>query len=512
MTFALNCKWRGSELASGVRRVPTSLVALFLADIVFLTPLHAAVHPRLDRAQSNLTKAASDATSDAERQRLLENSLKLLTAGNEIPIEQGHRAAAARDVQTALADLKGNLPHATTMADINHALEEVRTTITLDDGASPTAPSAPAAAVPRSPAVAASTAAPVNLSQDQAHAVVLIKGDNGEGTGFLAKVNNAPVVFTNQHVLANNPNLKITTCTGAAVEMVSYKGATDRDLAMIAVKDAGFSYLALAPDLTAVATGDDTITPGNSEGGEVMLNTGGKVLGIGPDRIEISNPIYHGNSGGPVVDGKTHQVIAVVAMAMKVENTDALDKASFASRDSAIRGDMRYFGLRVDNVPSWEDLDWKNFQGETAFLDKFDMRSRSLDSFLNSPTTDNQPVKKKKKKQQQAAPAPAPTDNSDLAKLWLQDSALVKANDQFDDQTSGSADTAQQLDALRELLGNIVYAANADVNTVQNANNFYSYDRVRAKEELAYRQALIDELNRISSNIDRLGHLPRTNN
>jgi hypothetical protein len=501
-------------LASGVRRISTALLALFFADVVFLTPLHAAVHPRLDRAQSDLTKAASEATSDADRQRLLESALKLLTAVRELSIDHGHRKGAALDIQTALADLKGNLPHATTMADINHALEEVRTAMALEDGTSPAAPSAPAAAVPSSPAVSASPAAiaPVNLSQDQARALVLIKGDNGEGTGFLAKVNNAPVVLTNQHVLANNPNLKITTCTGAPVEMVSYKGATDRDLAMIAVKDAGFSYLALAPDLTAVATGDDAITPGNSEGGEVMLNTGGKVLGIGPDRVEISNPIYHGNSGGPVVDGKTHQVIAVVAMAMKVDNADALDKASFASRNSAIRGDMRYFGLRVDNVPSWEDLDWKNFQDETAFLDKFDLRSRCLDSFLNSPTTDNQPVKKKKKKKQQAAPAPAPTDNGDLAKLWLQDSALVKANDQFDDQTSGSADTAQQLDALRELLGNIVYAANADVNTVQNANNFYSYDRVRAKEELAYRQALIDELNRISSNIDRLGHLPRTNN
>ena len=85
----------------------------------------------------------------------------------------------------------------------------------------------------------------------------------------------------------------------------------------------------------------------------------------------------------------------------------------------------------------------------------------------------------------------------------------MKANNQFDDQTSGSADTAQQLDALRELLGNIVYAANADVGTIQNANNFYSFDRQRAKEEMAYRQALIDELNRISSNVDRLGHLPR---
>ena len=162
-----------------------------------------------------------------------------------------------------------------------------------------------------------------------------------------------------------------------------------------------------------MATGDDAITPGNSEGGEVMLNTGGKVLGIGPDRVEeVSNSdLPRRFSGGPVVDGKTHQVIAVVAMAMKVDNSDELDKASFASRDSAIRGDMRYFGLRVDNVPSWEELDWKNFQGETAFLDKFDMRSRCLDSFLNSPapttTAQIRPGRRKRKNKKAAMTTPA---------------------------------------------------------------------------------------------------------
>jgi hypothetical protein len=250
-----------------------------------------------------------------------------------------------------------------------------------------------------------------------------------------------------------------------------------------------------------------------------MLNTTGKVLGVGPERIEIDNPIYHGNSGGPVVDMKTHQVVAVVAVAMKVENTDALDKASFASRDSAIHGSMRYFGLRVDNVPGWEDLDWKSFQGETAFIDRFDQRSRCLDSFLNSPTaSDNQPAKKKgKKKKKQEQQNGGQQDgghqgeDSEAANLWTQDPALVKANNQFIDQISGNVDTEQKLDALRELLGNIVDAANADVATIQNANAFYSYNRQLAKDEMAYRQALLNELNSISTNIDRLGGLPRTN-
>ena len=174
----------------------------------------------------------------------------------------------------------------------------------------------------------------VKLTEDQASAVVLIKGDTAEGTGFLVKMPGGPVVVTNIHVISNNPNLKITTNTGALISIISYKGATDRDLAMIAIKDGGFKYLDLATDVSGtVQPGDEVITPGNSEGGEVMLNTDGKVLGIGPDRVEFDNPIYHGNSGGPVFHVKTGKVIGIVTEALKAE----LDQINNnASRESAM--------------------------------------------------------------------------------------------------------------------------------------------------------------------------------
>ncbi|HEX4140328.1 MAG TPA: serine protease [Candidatus Methylacidiphilales bacterium] len=368
----------------------------------------------------------------------------------------------------------------------------------------PSAPSAPQPAVTPPPAPAAATTTPAavaasaNLTQDQARAVVLIKGDNGEGTGFLVKTMHGPVVITNQHVIANNPNVKITTSNGVTIDVLSAKAATDRDLAMIAIKDAGYSYLTFATDVTAVSPGDPVVTPGNSEGGEVMLNTNGKVLALGPDRIEIDNPIYHGNSGGPVYDSKTNQVIGVVTEALKVDTSDELDKASFTSRNSAIQGSMRYFALRLDNVPTWEDIDWRSFQSETAFLDKFNQRSRCLDSFLNAPTG--------------SQGQPQTEQDKENANLWREDTALTRANEQFEDQSGGNVDTGQQMDALRELLGSIVDAASTDISTIQNTNNFYSYDRQRAKEEMEYRQAIKDELDRISTNVSRLGSLPRTNN
>lgn len=360
------------------------------------------------------------------------------------------------------------------------------------------------------PAVATSTASttppspppastgPVKLTEDQTRAVVLISGDNAEGTGFLVKTPDGVCVITNIHVIANNPNLKITTNTGAQVKMLSAKGAADRDLAMLTVQDAGYNCLDLATDISqTVQTGDEVITPGNSQGGEVMLNTAGKVLGIGPQRIEIDNPIYHGNSGGPVFHSKSGKVLGVVTEAMKVEVTNDLDKASFASRNSAISGTMRYFALRLDTVPNWVPIDWRRFQIETAFLEQFHQQSRRLDAYLNQP------------ERRQTSNASGGNTN-DAASIYRSDDKIVKANDSFVQQASGS-DTSQRIEALRGLLFDLNSIADTNVDQIQDMNNFYSFNQERARNELDYRRALKAELESFGNNIDRLGRLPRTN-
>jgi hypothetical protein len=351
----------------------------------------------------------------------------------------------------------------------------------IDAAAAATAATPPA---PDHPAVT------VALPADQARAVVLIKGDNSEGTGFLVKTADGPAVMTNLHVISDNPNFKITTNTGQQITVLSLKGASDRDLAMFAIKDQNYSYLPLSTDIGATAqSGDEVVTPGNSEGGEVMLNTKGKLLGIGPDRVEFDNPIYHGNSGGPVIHTQSGQVLGVVTQGIKVVHEDDLDKTSFASRNSAISGSMRYFGLRIDTVPKWEPYDLQRFQNETAFLEQFNHRSRCLDSYLNTPN-----------------------DNKPESVLYLEDAKIVKANTDYFDQANGGGDMSQKLEALREWMGDLNSLADADMDTIQQVDSFYTFDQQRAKDELAYRKALKKELDEIGNNVSRESGLPRTNN
>jgi S1-C subfamily serine protease len=445
----------------------------------------------LNNALTALNLAAGSATADDTKKEAKDESKHLdfaLKDLGKVPTGtayESHRAAALQFTRSALdASKKEDPDH--NLADLIHsAITEVQAAIAMasqiDTAAAATAATPPA---PDHPAVT------VALPADEARAVVLIKGDNAEGTGFLVKTADGPTVVTNLHVISDNPNLKITTNTGQQITVLSLKGASDRDLAMFAIKDQNYSYLPLATDIGATAqSGDEVVTPGNSEGGEVMLNTKGKLLGIGPDRIEFDNPIYHGNSGGPVIHTKSGQVLGVVTQGIKVVHEDDLDKTSFASRNSAIAGSIRYFGLRIDTVPKWEPYDLQRFQGETAFLEQFNHRSRCLDSYLNTPN-----------------------DNKPESVLYLEDAQIVKANTAYVDQLNGGGDTSQKLEALREWMGDLNSLADADMDTVQQTDIFYTFDQQRAKDELAYRKALKKELDEMGNNVSRESSVPRTNN
>lgn len=345
------------------------------------------------------------------------------------------------------------------------------------------------------PASNAPPAGPPEMTLDQSRAIVVIKGDAGEGTGFLAQTPDGPVVVTNSHVIAANPNVKIMTSAGTPITVLSLKGAIDRDLVMFAIKDDHYSYLTLGSDIDhSVLTDDEVLTPGNGEGGEVVLTTDGTVRGIGPDKVEVSNPFYHGNSGGPILHLKSGKVVGVVTQFQKVKLTSEFDLASYSNSKSAIIGTTRYFGLRLDSVPKWEAYDWNRFLDETTFLKQFHLQSRYLDSFLNGTRYEKAKLISED-----------PNDGPPNSHFFLQNDTLRSSFDDFH-QSLGGADNSQKLDAQRELLMNLQVFANKDMTTIESPGNFYSFDRIRAKEEIVYRNALKTELDTFGNKMSDLGH------
>ena len=335
---------------------------------------------------------------------------------------------------------------------------------------------------------------PAKLTDAQAHAVVLVKGDYGEGTGFLVKTPDGPAVVTNVHVIFANPNVKITTTRGEQIKVLGLKGASDRDLAIFSIEDNHYSFMEMTTDLPGtVQPGDEVITPGNSEGGGVMLSTRGKVVGIGPEQIEFDNPIYHGNSGGPVFHVKSGKVIAVVTQAMKVDTTNALDRASFANRNSAIANTMRYFGYRLDTVPKWEPYAWDTFLVQTTFLRKFHEQSRCIDSYLNGSSYEKEHV------------AGSGDDGYPSSTYYMRNEKLEKAENNYNRLTEG-AGSSQRLNAARELMMTLENLADLDLASVKTPANFYSFIQIRASHEAKYRDSLKEEIAKVGGKLGELGH------
>ena len=226
----------------------------------------------------------------------------------------------------------------------------------------------------------------------------------------------------------------------------------------------------------------------------MFLDTSGEIRAIGPQQIEISNPVFHGNSGGPVLHVASGKVVAVVTRGEVVHPTDLFDAASLANAKSAISGSARYFAERVDTVPAWEPYDWNRFLVETTFLFQFHKQSRLLDSLLNGARYEL---------------AGRATDGDEgyfpNAHLYQEDDRLRGLADAYHNQTHGS-DKSEQMDALREFCSDLSDYASTDMAAIKQPDNFYQFDRLRAKEEIAYRQHLMDELGRAAEKIGDLGH------
>ncbi len=329
------------------------------------------------------------------------------------------------------------------------------------------------------------------LTGDQTHTLVTIKGDNAQGNGFLMRSQEGTFVVTHLHLLAANPNVQLYTNSGVPIVVRSIKGATDRDLALFAIQDNHFNYLPLPTNATnAFAVGDQLIIPDIGQDAEAPPGVSGKVVATAPQRLDFDNAISSGSSGAPVIHVKSGSVLALVTTGKKVDLSDRIARA-WPANSATDSGSSPFFGVKLTDVPGWETYDLSRFLAETTFLTKFHRDTRSLDNFLNG-----------KHRLSAGFNVPLVRDNQD----FLNNAKIHAAIDRYKQDFDGG-DQDQQLGAGRELIYELGNIADTDMSTLERAANLYAYNQAWAREEIAYRNALKKELDAMGnhpSQIERI--------
>jgi len=234
----------------------------------------------------------------------------------------------------------------------------------------PAAPSTAQAAQDNNPPPETTTTAPIAnnktdltapIDAGQLNALVIIEGDYGAGSGFITKMHDQYFVVTNQHVLSGNTKFTITTVDGKKLPITGpLYGAVGYDVAILKIPDSvAEGYLEVLEDAQKVAKVNDPITvAGNSRGARVPVQINGKLLGIGPELVELSSELQHGISGSPIIDRMANKVIGVATMSITYRAGTAR---------SGLSTETRWFGYRVDNIDpnkGWVKLDWARYSAE----------------------------------------------------------------------------------------------------------------------------------------------------
>ena len=217
------------------------------------------------------------------------------------------------------------------------------------------------------------------LVHDFSGSLVFIEGGGGAGSGFVCKWKDGFFVTTNQHVLAGMPTVKLTRLEGARITAGAVQAAVGHDIMRLSTSEVANPLVASEKVENDARIGDDVVVLGNSEGARVIQPLSGKLLGIGPDRIEVSAEFVPGNSGSPIIHLKTGKVIGIATYLMKRQFAELAD-----SRESRVRR----FGYRLDSVKQWQPVVWANYQAERAEVSRVEALTQDLMKLIDAMRAD----------------------------------------------------------------------------------------------------------------------------
>lgn len=258
----------------------------------------------------------------------------------------------------------------------------------LDAGAAAAQQPAPSPTTAASPASAAAPQTDADVIRNGQGSLVFVEGQHGAGSGFVCAVGTQKFLFTNAHVMAGNIPVTLTLLDGSPIRVGPAAAAVEHDMVRFVVAATQPSFNLLEHTGENLLVGDEVLVLGNAKGARVITPIAGKVVGLGPNLVEVDAPFQPGNSGSPIIQKKTGRVVGIATYATDdsndLENTPKPSQDS-GSKRAATPSDsppptrkLRRFGYRLDSVKNWQDIAWPEFQSEAAGLEQVDERTDDI--------------------------------------------------------------------------------------------------------------------------------------
>lgn len=221
------------------------------------------------------------------------------------------------------------------------------------------------------------------LVRTYSNSLVFVTGE-GAGSGFMADMGGKPFLLTNAHVAAGVHGAALRTLQGTAIAPGAASVAVGHDIFAMQVPPVPTTTLfSVMRDVEAnAAIGDEVAVLGNAEGGGVINNILGHIVGIGPDLVEVDAPFQPGNSGSPMIHLRSKKVIGVATYL-------TYRKFDPATRMPISNPVIRRFGYRIDSVKTWQPVDWRAFYAQAAELESIDTLTKDLVNFLKDVGDDS---------------------------------------------------------------------------------------------------------------------------
>lgn len=199
--------------------------------------------------------------------------------------------------------------------------------------------------------------------------LVFVEDKGGAGSGFVCLFGGKKFVFTNQHVVAGHPGVKLTLLDQSQLKVGQAAAAVGHDIMSLQLLSDTKAMDMMTEVEKNVSIGDDVVVLGNPEGARVIKPLTGKLVGIGPNLVEVTAEFVPGNSGSPILHLKSGKVIGV-ATYLTMREMDGLSGRSAPK--------VRRFGFRLDSVKQWQPVAWPAYNEEFATMERIKARTQDL--------------------------------------------------------------------------------------------------------------------------------------